>query len=86
MVTVRTFSWLEKGNKNMDFLVEKRLVPYCAECIITFWNSSNGNKKATMNQANMFMAYLAAAKKLCTEENLVLRFTYIDNFISWLHV
>jgi hypothetical protein len=37
-----------------------------------------------MNQANMIMAYLAA-QKLCIEDKLVvLRFTYIDNFISCL--
>jgi hypothetical protein len=66
----------------MDFLVEKCLMPYCADRIITFRNCSNGNKKARMNQVNMCMAYLAA-KKLCTEENLVLQFTYyIDNFMS----
>jgi hypothetical protein len=25
------FPWLEKGKNNIDFLVEKRLVPYCAD-------------------------------------------------------
>jgi hypothetical protein len=70
----------------MDFLVEEGLVrDHCAGHMVSFTLTSNGKKHAGLNQANMLMVYLAA-RKACIQDGHkpVLRFTYIDNFISFM--
>lgn len=81
------YTWLNDEHNNSDFLVQEGLLAPSDDLpdrpLVSF-HESDGQEKATCNQANMIMAFLAA-RKLCNDNmKPLLRFTYIDNFVACL--
>jgi hypothetical protein len=77
---------VNEGSNNIDFLVDKygnMNIANCKRTLVDFEETKDG-KLAKFNGANMMLAFLVA-KMLGITAHGLLRFTFIDNFMSILN-